>query len=163
MQNNANLPKGFITVEDAVELIKKSTRKVPVVDMDYIRDSYNWIETGKNFRIPLIRMLTEEEYIEASKRPNRTGRVPDTEHTGDANVYVATNYEKELLKKTIDDKYQELTGHEYRKANVRGVSTVADDAQGRSAVRPHKNKPNLEDGGSIIGTHGVSNGEGLNV
>lgn len=154
-----NLSPGFSTIDEAVRLIQSDTRKNPVVDMDYIVNKTVWIETGHNFRIPKIRKLEPEE-VHRTKR----GKVVEYEHIGDMYVYIATNFEKELLKKTIFDKYRELVGHEYREANVRAMSTVADDAQGREAVRPRANKPIAKEGTNIGGGETVtSNGEGLQV
>ena len=158
MQNN-NLSPGFITVEEACELIKSDTRENPVVDMDYLTSHTVWIEANHNFRIPKIRRLKADE-IRRTKR----GKVIEYENIGDAYVYLATNFEKELLKKTILDKFRELVGHEYKEAGVKARSTVADDAQGREAVRPRNNKPIAKEGTNIGGGETVtSNGEGLTV
>ena len=154
-----NLSPGFSTIDEAVRLIQSDTRKNPVVDMDYIVNKTVWIETGHNFRSPKIRKLEPEE-VHRTKR----GKLIEYEHIGDVYVYIATNFEKELLKKTIFDKYRELVGHEYKEANVRAMSTVADDAQGREAVRPRANKPIAKEGTNIGGGETVtSNGEGLQV
>ena len=158
MQNN-NLSPGFVPVEEAVELIKSDTRENPVVDMDYLTSHTVWIEPNHNFRIPKIRRLKPED-IRRTKR----GKVIEYENIGDVYVYIATNFEKELLKKTILDKFRELVGHEYKQMGVRARSTVADDAEGRAAVRPRPNKPIAKEGQSIGGGDVVtSNGEGLTV
>ena len=157
--NNNNLSPGFSTIDDAVALIKSDTRENPVVDMDYIVNKIVWIETNHNFRIPKIRKLNPDE-VYRTKR----GKVVDYEHTGDVYVYIATNFEKELLKKTILDKFRELVGHEYKEAGVRAMSTVADDAQGRDAVRPRANKPIAKEGADIGSGETISsNGSGLQV
>ena len=103
MSPNNNLSPGFITVDDACSLIKSDTRENPVVDMDYLVAHIVWIETSHNFRIPKIRRLAQNE-IYRTKR----GRVVEYEHIGDAYVYIATNFEKELIKKTILDKFGQL-------------------------------------------------------
>lgn len=159
MQPNNNLPPGFISIDDAVELIKSDSRENPVVDMDYIVSRSHWIEVNHNFRIPkIVRLPADKVY--RTKR----GKVVEYEHVGDANVSINTTFEKELLKKTIYDKYRELVGREYRDKGVKAVSTVADDAQGRDAVKPRANKPIAKEGTSL-GDHGVSttNGEGISV
>ena len=158
--SNNNLSPGFITVEDAVELIKSDTRENPVVDMDYLVTHIVWIEANHNFRIPKIRRLAPEE-IRRTKR----GKVIEYENIGNAYVYLATNYEKELLKKTILDKFKELVGREYKEAGVKARSTVADDAQGRAAVQPRNNTKPIAKEGAVIGGGEVvnSNGENLSV
>lgn len=159
MQNNNNLPPGFISVNDAVDLIKSDTRENPVVDMDYLVAHTIWIETNHNFRIPKIRRLKPEDV-----RRTKRGKVIEYENIGDANVAISTNFEKELLKKTILDKFRELVGHEYKEVGVRARSTVADDAQGKEAVRPRVNKPIAKEGANIgEGTTMTSNGEGIVV
>lgn len=154
-----NLAPGFISVDDAVALIKSDTRSNPVVDMDYIVSRINWIEVNHNFRIPKIRRLKADE-IYRTKR----GKIVEYETIGEANVSIMTNFDKELLKKTIRDKYRELVGHEYKEKITRGISTVADDAEGRQAVQPRANKPIAKEGDSI-GDHGITttNGAGLEV
>lgn len=159
MQQDNNLSPGFSTVDEAVALIKSDTKEHPVVDMDYIVNKTIWIETNHNFRIPLVKRLSRDEIYKT-----RRGKIIEYEHTGDMYVYIATNFEKELLKKTIFDKFRELVGHEYREAGVRATSTVADDAQGRDAVRPRSNKPIAKEGAIIGGGETInSNGDGLTV
>lgn len=157
---NNQLSPGFSTIDEAVELIKSDTRENPVVDMDYLIGHTIWIETSHNFRIPKIRRLKPDEV-----RRTRRGKVIEYENIGEMNVYVATNFEKELLKKTIFDKYRELVGHEYRVADVKARSTVADDAQGRAAVQPRANAKPIAKEGAIIGegTTMDTNGQGLQV
>ena len=158
MQEN-NLAPGFITVDKAVELIKSDTRENPVVDMDYLVSRIKWVETAHNFRIPKIRRLKPEEVYKTKR-----GKTIEYENIGDAYIYIATNFEKELVRKTILDKFRELVGHEYKEQTVRAMSTVADDAEGRSAVKPRANKPIAKEGQSIGSGDVVnSNGDGLVV
>lgn len=153
------LAPGFVSVDDAVALIKSDTREKPVVDMDYLVSKIVWIEVNHNFRIPKVRRLSADE-VYRTKR----GKVIEYENTGNVYVSINTNFEKELLKKTILDKYRELVGREYKEAGVRAVSTVADDAQGRAAVQPRVNKPIAKEGSTIgEGTTVTSNGDGLTV
>ena len=155
MNTNGELAPGFVEIDKAVDLIKSDTRANPVVDMDWLISRVKWVETAHNFRIPKIRRLKADE-IYKTKR----GKTVEYEHTGDVYVYVATAFEKELLRKTIYDKYRELVGHEYQEASVRAVSTVADDAQGKDAVKPRANKPIAKEGTSIgEGSIATSNGD----
>lgn len=160
MQQGNNLPPGFIEVEKACELIQSDTREKPVVDMDYLVSHTVWIETNHNFRIPKIKMLKPEEV-----RRTKRGKYIEYENIGDVYVRIDTNYQKELLKKTILDKFKELVGHEYKEVSVRARSTVADDAQGKAAVQPRNNTKPIAKEGAIIGGGEVinSNGDGLSV
>ena len=153
MQDN-NLAPGFITVDDAVKLIKSDSRENPVIDMDYLISRIKWVETAHNFRIPKIRRLKPEE-VKKTKR----GKVIEYETIGNAYIYISTNYEKELVRKTILDKFKELVGREYKEQTVRAMSTVADDAEGRAAVKPRTNKPIAREGASI-GDGGVTTSNG---
>lgn len=160
MSPKNNLSPGFVTIDEAVELIKSDTRQNPVVDMDYLILKKKWIETAHNFRIPRVRRLAPQD-VYRTKR----GKIVEYETIGEVNVYVATNFDKELLIKTINDKYRELVGHEYKEINTRAMSTVADDAQGRDAVRPRPNAKSIAQEGASIGGHGITttNGEGITV
>ena len=154
------LSPGFEEIDTVVELIKSDTRENPVVDMDYLVAHIKWIETAHNFRIPKIRRLKPDEVYKTKR-----GKIVEYENLGDVYVYVATNFEKELLRKTILDKFRELVGHEYREVGVRARSTVADDAQGRAAVQPRNNSKPIAKEGAVIGGGEVinSNGDGLSV
>jgi hypothetical protein len=160
MQPNNNLSPGFITVDAACELIKSDTREKPIVDMDYLVGHIVWIETNHNFRIPKIRRLAPKDVYKTKR-----GKIVEYENVGDAYVFVATNFEKELLKKTILDKFKELVGHEYKEVGVKARSTVADDAQGKAAVQPRNNTKPIAKEGAVIGGGEVitSNGDGLSV
>lgn len=160
MQNKSQLLPGYTELDKAIEIIKSDTRENPVVDMDYLITHTIWIETNHNFRIPKIRRLKPEE-VHRTKR----GVLKEYEKIGVINVQINTNYEKELLKKTIYDKYRELVGREYREVTVRARSTVADDAQGKAAVQPRVNAKPIAKEGTIIGegTTMDTNGQNLTV
>lgn len=162
MSPKNTLPNGFITVEEAIKLIQSDTRENPVVDMDWLIAHKVWLDRNgpaHNFRIPKQRMLSPSE-VYRTKR----GNVIEYEHTGDVYVYISSPLENELLKDAIMKKYEELVGHEYREFSVRGMSTVADDAQGSSAVTPRARKPKAQ-AGETISSRGieVSNSADLEV
>lgn len=145
-----SLPNGFITVEDAVELIKTNTFEKPTVDIKYLVGHLDWVEVAHNFRIPKVRLVTKEEYADLLKK--FPGRRP-SELTSIADEYVTlrTSYEVELLKKTIRDNYREITGHAYSKANTRGITTVIDEEKGTDAA-PRATKNTIAKEGSVIGS-----------
>lgn len=158
MNNNNNLSPGFIPVEKACEIIKANTREDPDVDMDYLISRRGWIETRHNFRLPRIKRLSPDK-IRRTKR----GTIIEYENNGEYNVYIETNYQKELLKETISAKYRELVGRDYQDIGLKARSTVADDAQGKAAVQPRNNaKPIAKEGAYIGGGETItSNGDGL--
>lgn len=159
MQPKETLSPGFTPIDEAVALIKSDTRANPVVDMDYLVSRLRWVEVGHNFRIPKQRRLSPDEMYRTKR-----GRLMEYETTGEVNIYIATAFDKELVRQTILEKFRELAGHEYREQITKGRSTVADDAQGKDAVRPRGNTPNTKEGDTIgSGGEAVSNSAGLNV
>ena len=64
--DNRKLPKGFIEVEEAVELIKSNTFDKPTVDIKKLANSLDWIEVNHNFAIKKMRLITKEEYVNLS-------------------------------------------------------------------------------------------------
>lgn len=124
---NGQLSKGFIPVEKAVELIKKDTRSKATVDLDYMVKNIHYIQDNKNFRIPLARNATKED-IEAFKEKFPGKRPRPITIVGSVYVYVATPYEKELLKEAIRKAFKD---HTDRDIDVNGKTysktTVQDD------------------------------------
>ena len=157
----SGVPTGFISVDEGVALIKSDTRENPVVDMDYLVAHVVWLDRGPgsnfNFRIPRIRQLKPEEVYKT-----RRGKVVDYEVVKDEYIHISDSFERELVRKTILDKYRELVGREYQMLNTRAVSTVADDAQGKAAVQPRASKPIAKAGQTIGGGETITtNGENL--
>lgn len=149
-----SLPNGFISIEDAVKLIENNTFDEPTVDIKYLAKSLDWVEVAHNFRIPKVRLITKEEYMEALKK--RPGKRPnELIKRGSETVTVRTAYEAELLKKTIKDNYRKTAGKEYQPQITRGISTVADQDMG-SDVTPRATKKTIAKEGSIIGTGSIS-------
>lgn len=145
-----SLPNGFITVEDAVKLIESNTFDKPTVDIKYLVGHLDWVELAHNFRIPLVRLVTPEEYKELMKRyPGR--RPSELTRVKDETVTLRTSYEVELLKKAIRDNYKNITKHEYQGKNTRGVTTVIDEEKGTDAA-PRATKNTIAKEGSIIGS-----------
>lgn len=145
-----SLPNGFITVEDAVKLIESNTFDKPTVDIKYLVGHLDWVELAHNFRIPVVRLVTPEEYKELMKRyPGR--RPSELTRVKDETVTLRTSYEVELLKKAIRDNYKNITKHEYQGKNTRGVTTVIDEEKGTDAA-PRATKNTIAKEGSIIGS-----------
>ena len=156
MDKKSGLPNGFVTVDEAVELIKTNTFEVPTVDIKYLAKNLDWVEVAHNFRIPKVRLITKEEYKEALER--RPGKRPnELIRKGSVTVTVRTAYEAELIKKTIKDVYRESNrAHkDYVPQITRGISTVADQDMG-SDVTPRATKKTIAKEGSIIGTGATS-------
>lgn len=145
-----SLPNGFVTVEDAVKLIESNTFDKPTVDIKYLVGHLDWVELAHNFRIPLVRLVTPEEYKELMKRyPGR--RPSELTRVKDETVTLRTSYEVELLKKAIRDNYRDITKREYQGKNTRGITTVIDEEKGTDAA-PRATKNTIAKEGSIIGS-----------
>lgn len=150
---NKNLPTGFISVEDAVALIKTNTFKEPTVDIRWLVSHIDWIEEAHNFRIPKVRLITKEEYTKYME--DHHGRRPSELVTlGSEFVPITTSYDKESLKKAIRDNYRDIVGHDYQEVHTRGITTVKDEETGNTE-RPRTTKKTIAKEGDLIGA-GIS-------
>ena len=150
--NNNPLPNGFISVDEAVALIKSDKRDDAKVDADWLAWHIDWVEEAHNFRIPLVRFATQAE-MEAEMKAHPGRRPSGLIHTGSKYVQILTSFEKELLKKTIRDHYRENAGRDFVKPSTRGISTVMDEETGGSE-RPRRTKKTIAKEGGVIGTGG---------
>lgn len=141
---NPSLPKGFISIEEAIALIGSDTRTDAKVDTKYLVSHIDWIEEAHNFRIPLMKTTDDKKTI----------------HTGSRYVEVRSSYEKEVLKKAIRDHYRDMVGRDYAAPTVRATSTVADE-EVSGGVRPRKSKPIAKEGQLITGETITTNGANL--
>lgn len=127
----------FITVKEAIELIKSDTRQNPVVDIKQMVESYNSIELFHNFRIPLLTL-------------DKNGNVVEN-----GNRYVT--FEKELdvlmFKDVVLSHYREMTSARYDEEAItnptRSITTV-NDPEKNPTSRPQAN-PN----GAKVGDDGI--------
>lgn len=129
------LPKDFLTLEQAAELIRSDSRSDAKVDTKWLVLHLDWIEEKHNFNIPLMKTTSDKKVVK----------------TGHKYVEIVTSYDREFLKKVIRDHYRDMVGHEYEAKNVRSTSTVADEEDGGGNVRPRARKP-IAKAGAVIGT-----------
>lgn len=152
--DNRKLPKGYIEVEEAVELIKSNTFDKPTVDIKKLANSLDWIEVNHNFAIKKMRLITKEEYAEKLKQfPGR--RPSELISLGVVTTTLRSAYEVELLKKAIKDNYREVSGRMFDPKNTRGVTTVLDQESGGGA-RPRSSKKTIAKEGDLIGAGSTS-------
>lgn len=152
--DNRKLPKGYIEVEEAVELIKSNTFDKPTVDIKKLANSLDWIEVNHNFAIKKMRLITKEEYAEKLKQfPGR--RPSELISLGVVTTTLRSAYEVELLKKAIKDNYREVSGRMFDPKNTRGVTTVLDQESGGGA-RPRSSKKTIAKEGDLIGSGSTS-------
>lgn len=129
-----NLPKGFISIDEAVKLINSDTRSEAKVDTKYLVSHIDWIEEAHNFRIPLMKTVDGKAI-----------------QTGSTYVSIMSTYDKEVIKRAIRNHYRDMVGHEYDAPITKAVSTVADEEQTGGNVTPRKSKAIAKEG-AIIGT-----------
>mgnify|MGYP000924879096 CR=1 FL=1 len=116
----------FITVQEAIDLIKSDTRENPVVDIDFIINNYNYIELFHNFNIPLLTRNSKGEVVENGNR------------------YIT--FERELDVLTFKDvalsHFKEMTSAEYDEEAIknptRSITTVS-DPKNNPGARPQAN------------------------
>ena len=114
MPNGKQLPKDFLSVDEAVALINSDTRENPVVDTDYLMQHALWLEKSHNFNIPLLRR-------------DNLGRVVKAGHRY---VFVESDYDRTILEKAIVDKYRELASRDFDESRrVKNYSTVVTDGE----------------------------------
>ena len=151
---NDKLPNGFISVDDAVKLIKSNKFDEPTVDIKRLANNVDWIELNHNFAIPKVRLITKDEYLSLSKK--YPGRKPSELVSKEVvTVTLRSSYEVELLKKTIFDNYREVSGRMFQPKTTRGVTTVKDQESG-SGVTPRVTKKTIAKEGDIIGAGSTS-------
>lgn len=145
----SNLPNGFLTIDEAVALIKTNTYDKPTVDIQWMIGNIDHVEELHNFNIRKVHLISKEE-LEKYIKDHHGRRPDDLVRDGTVYVYVATTYEKELLKKALKDNYRATSGREYKERHTRGVSTVKDEEAGNSE-RPRIAKKTIAKEGEIIG------------
>lgn len=154
------LPKDFLPIEEAVALINSGTRSDPKVDIKKMALSLDWIEPNHNFRIPLVRLATKEEYLNLI-RVTHNPHPNDLIRLGSKYVEIRDGYDMERMKKVVRDHFRDMAGHEYEAQEVRAISSVADD-EVAGGVRPRKAKP-IAKKGQAIGTGETITTNGANM
>lgn len=139
-----NLPKGFITIDEAIELINSDTRSEAKVDTKWLVKHIDWIEEAHNFRIPLLKTVDKKVVANGSRY-----------------VEILSGYDKEAMKRAIRNHYRDMVGREFEAPTVRAVSSVVDD-EVASGARPRKSKPIAKEG-AVIGTGETITTNGANL
>lgn len=98
MQDSQQLPPGFITVEEAIALIKKDRRDEAVVDLKFLVNNIPFLMTKHNYNIRLLKHVTDPKTNE--RRVVRNGSVY---------VTLRSDYETQILLQAIKDAYKERT------------------------------------------------------
>lgn len=112
MENNG-LPRGFITIEEAIRLIESDTRKDPVVDTQFLLNNIPYLKLGQNYNIKLLTRADDGKIVE------------------NGNKYVQIITERDLvnLREAIGDHYKAVTGRlvDTNAIGLRRMTAVSDD------------------------------------
>lgn len=130
----------FITVQEAMDLIKSHTEEEPVVDLKFIMNNYNWIELFHNFNIPLVTKNSKGEVV------------------ANGNRYITFERELDVLlfKEAAMTRFREIRGAEYDEEAItnptRSITTVSDPKTNPGA-RPQRNENGAKvgDDGNVRG------------
>ena len=116
----------FITVQEAMDLIKSHTEEEPVVDLKFIMNNYNWIELFHNFNIPLVTKNSKGEVV------------------ANGNRYITFERELDVLlfKEAAMTRFREIRAGEYDEEAItnptRSITTVS-DPKNNPGARPQRN------------------------
>lgn len=141
---NQLLPKGFITPEQAIDMINKDTRENPVVDVQFLFANLHYLQRKFNYTVPLLKRSADGKVVENGK------------------LYIAgdliDNYWLENLKHAIIEKFKEETRlrdviTDPERMGLRAISTTVstEDQSGRGKMTALKTNAgeNLNEGTSV--------------
>lgn len=111
---NNGLPTGFISVEEAINLINSDTRSNAKVDTAFLLRNLPYLRVDGNYTI--------------KKLKHENGRVVDD---GETFVQIESDYQRSILEHAITQHYKEVTGHDIDPSTIgiKRLSTAVDDEQ----------------------------------
>lgn len=115
MQNKSAVPTGYISVQEAIELIKRDKRDNATVDLSFMARNFHWISLNHTFNIPLMKHVN--------------GKAVSAGRTG---VVLTSNLDLELFKQAIRDAYRERTKREIDEEPVHHITTARGGETGTS-------------------------------
>lgn len=109
------LPKDFISIEEAINLINSDTRTNPVVDTSFLLNNLPYLRVDGNYTIRRLKRDANGKII----------------HNGNVFVAVDSDYHRSILEHAIVQKYNELSGQNVDPANIgiKRLTTTVDDEQ----------------------------------
>lgn len=141
------LPNNHFKVEEIVKVLKKHTAKNPVVDLQFLMDNLQFMDTARNYTIKLV------------KKDAKTGEVKSFGHVV---VVVEKNLDLELLKDEIKKTYKRVTGQFVEpEKKVVAKTTQVDDLNGsNSDIRINKKSKaaygkKIESGDMVVDKAGI--------
>lgn len=142
---NKGLAPGFISVEDAIDLINSDTRSDAKVDIEFMVAGLPYLRVGGNFN---IRQMKHKNGI--------------AEYDGEKYVYIESEYQLAMLEHAIVEHYKKLSGNMNfdPKNQVRSLSTAVDDEENPQANIVAQKKPMTKAGEDISTARGVTKTNG---
>lgn len=142
-----NLPKGFISVEDAIKLINEDSRTDAKVDIKFLVKGLPYLRVGGTYNIRL------------KKHDNGKAR-----YDGEKFVLIASEYERAMLEHAIVEHYKVASGnfdfqYDTENAPTRSLSTAVDDEENPSGRIVKQKKPMTKKGEDIT-DHGITKTNG---
>lgn len=141
-------PNNHFKVEDIVKVIKKHTAEKPTVDLQFLMDNIQFMDTARNYTIPTNMVLNE-----------KTGK---WESRGHVAAVVVTALDLELLKDSIKKAYARVTGDFIEpEKKVVAKTTQVDDLNGSTSdIRINKNSKakygkKIESGNKVVDRDGI--------
>lgn len=137
MPTNTKLSPGFVTVTEAIEMIKAETRDNPRVDISRLAENIEYLAPRHNFTIFLLAKNANGQIVPNGNKP----------------IYIANDYEKALVEHTIIEKFEELSRQKFDKNPVRKLTTSITDADngGNLNGRPTVDRESKLQVGDVIG------------
>lgn len=138
-----NVPIGFITIQEAIELINSDTRSNPVVDIKRLVQNLPYLKVNNNFNIWLLKR-------------DETGRIVKN---GAKPVQIADDWGYANLKHAITEHYKNASGRADFDPDTVGlisVTTTKEDDVPAGKLRVNK-KPMVKKGDTITASDRVVN------
>lgn len=124
MQSDQNLLPGFISIEDAIALIKKDERDDATVDLQFLANNIPYMKVKQTYNIRLMKTID--------------GRAT---RTGTAYVIIHTEYDRQILLKAIREAFEARTNIQLNVENIgiNHVTSMIDQEKQATDPRPRSN------------------------
>ena len=120
---NSNVPVGFITVDEAIKLIKADELGNATVDVNWLVRNFRWIEPAHNLTIRL--MKTDPDTKKRVPAGVTQIQFPSANASG-------SNLQVETFKEVIREVFRQRTHRELNETPVRSITTARGGEEGTS-------------------------------
>ena len=135
-----NLPAGFITIEEAIDLINQDTRSNATVDTAFLVAGIPYLRLGGTYNIRKMKHVNGKPVYDGEKF-----------------VLIESEYQKAMLEHAIVEHYKKMSGnydYDPEKAGLKNLSTAVDDEENPSG-RIVRQKKAMTKAGDDITEHGI--------